>query len=166
MYHGQYFLPSYSEEHFHEPSTLGRRNPPLCNVRGQATRGQEKPRPINAPFLRPQRYKFVSDILSISMAYTFMTGFAKDDHGSLQTSQVSISLLGKPEEYKIHKAKMREMRGQKTPEELRGRSVGVFHQDACLFLPGMLTPEIPRSREAFSIGCLGSNRDAPGGRCV
>lgn len=77
-----------------------------------------------------------------------MTGFAKDGHGSLQTSQASISLLGKPEEYKIYKAEVREilswtMRGQKMLEELRGRRVGVFHQHACLFLPGVLTPEIP-----------------------
>lgn len=80
--------------------------------------GAKKPRPINASSLRPQRYKCVSDILSVSVAYTFMTGFAKDDHGSLQTPQASIRSLGKPEEYKIHKAKVREilswmMRGQK-----------------------------------------------------
>lgn len=85
-----------------------------------------------------------------------MTGFAKDDHGSLQTSQASISLLGKPEEYKIHKAKVRKilswtMREQKMLDELRGRRVRVFHQHACLFLPDVLTP---RYREAFSIGCL------------
>lgn len=71
--------------------------------------GQEKPRPIKAPFLRPQRYKFVSDILSVSVAYTCMTGFAKDDHGSLQTSQASISLLAKQRDIKyIKKAKVRE----------------------------------------------------------
>lgn len=32
-----------------------------------------------------------------------MTGFAKDDHGSLETSQASISLLAKQPDYKIHK---------------------------------------------------------------
>lgn len=57
-----------------------------------------------------------------------MTGFAKDDHGSLETSQASISLLAKQPDIKyIKKAKVREilsgtMRGQKTLGELRGCS--------------------------------------------
>lgn len=36
------------------------------------------------------------------------------------------------------------MLGQKMLEELQGRRVCVFHQHACLFLLGVLTPEIPR----------------------
>lgn len=60
-----------------------------------------------------------------------MTGFAQDDHRSLQTSQASIRSLGKPEEYKIHKAKVREilswmMRGQKNARRV-GRT-----QSRCL----------------------------------
>ena len=111
----------------------------------------------------------MSDILSVSVAYTFMTGFAKDDHGSLQTSQASISLLGKPEEYKIHKAKVREilswpMREQKMLKELRGRRVRVSHQHVCLFLPGVLTPEIPRGLQRRMP--MGYSRDAAVGRVV
>lgn len=49
-----------------------------------------------------------------------MTGFAKDDHGSLETSQASISLRATQTDIKyIKKAKVGEMlsgtmRGQKT----------------------------------------------------
>lgn len=45
-------------------------------------------------------------------------------------------------------------------EELGGRRVGVFHQDACLFLPGVLTPEIPRGLQRWMP--VGSSRDAAG----
>lgn len=49
-------------------------------------------------------------------------------------------------------------------EELGGRRVGVFHQDACLFLSGVLTPEIPRGLQRRMP--MGSSRDAAGGRGV
>lgn len=42
-------LPSYQESHFHELTTPAGRNPPLCNVRGQATRGKRNQGPSTLP---------------------------------------------------------------------------------------------------------------------
>lgn len=83
--------------------------------------GGRESKPIPDPFA----HKDINLLLTFwvfqsSMAYTFMTGFSRDGHRSLQIFQASINWPAQPERNNIQKAKMPEMSGGYGPAE-KGR---------------------------------------------
>lgn len=151
---------SHPEGYFQDLSSQmnsGRRNTPLCNVRGQATMGRE--RRAAKTYIHLWHFEY----FSLLMAYTFMIGISRDGDSNLQRSQASIHWLAKPERNKIQKKR----RCQKRCRGLGGRqrkaeSRGWTADFPRLFLYGMFTPETRRGLQRLESQIRPG--DAPGRR--